>query len=399
MPVFSYTVANRSGKVTKGSSHAADERSLEQLLEREGKLLIEVLKSDEASRKTLRSGRVRRGELIEMAYHLSIICQAGIPILSGLEDFKDQRASPRMKRILEEVLEDVNAGLLLSEALARHPKAFGEIFINLVRAGEASGSLDVVMERLYKEMEWQSGIRNQLVQAMIYPIILILALSGLVILLLTFLLPRVLGLFPAGTLDLPLPTKILLFVSGLLQSHWPLLLGGILGLAAGIHITRQFSPGRYLIDKMLIQLPLLGGVILDIAIARFFSTFRTLFASGVEVLRAIEISGKSSGNNVINARAQQMHDNISKGSLLSEAVNKVDEFDSMIRNLVNMGEKSGQTAMTMEKITGYFDTVIPRRVKRMISIMEPAIIILAGLLVGFVLVGTLLPVFNLYSTL
>lgn len=399
MPAFTYTAANGTGKVVKGVSFEPDEGALEQHLEQDGMTLVRILNVEEKQARAGRFRRVNRTDLIELSYHLSVISAAGIPLISGLVDFAEQRATPRFRKMLEEIIKDVNNGMLFSEALARRPGAFGKIFINLTKAGETSGSLDVVMERYYKEMEWQSRIRAKLYQALVYPSFLLLALSGLVVLLLTFLLPRVMGVFPEGTLELPLPTKILVFCSDLIRNHWTALLFLVLLTPLAVKLVRMSARGRYLTDGLLMRLPLVGKVVLDISVARFISTFRTLFGSGVEIVKSLEIAGDSSGNSVINARAMGITEEIMGGSLLSHAFGKVNEFNSMIKNLINMSEKTGQTAMALERITDYFDTVIPRQVKRMLAVMEPAIIIAAGLVVGFVLVGTILPIFNLYSAI
>jgi type IV pilus assembly protein PilC len=399
MPAYTYTAASDTGKVIKGTSFEPDEGALEQHLEQEGMTLVRVVRVHDKPAGAGRFSRVRRNDLIELAYHISVMSAAGIPLITGLEDFAKQRATPRFRGMLEGIIKDVNNGMLLSEALARRPGAFGKIFINLTKAGETSGSLDVVMERYYKEMEWQGRIRAKLYQALVYPSFLLLALSGLVVLLLTFLLPRIMGVFPEGTLDLPLPTKILIFCSDLIRDHWTALLLLVVLMPLAVKLFRMTERGRYATDSLLMRLPLVGKVVLDISVARFISTFRTLFGSGVEIVRSLEIAGDSSGSSVINARAKGITREIMGGTLLSHAFGKVDEFNSMIKNLINMSEKTGQTAMALERITDYFDTVIPRQVKRMLAVMEPAIIIAAGLVVGFVLVGTILPIFNLYSAI
>ena len=200
-------------------------------------------------------------------------------------------------------------------------------------------------------------------------------------------------------MELPLPTKILVACSGFIQSHWILLLSFAILIPACIKITRLFNKGKYLTDFILIKLPLVGRIVLDVAVARFFSTFHTLFEAGVKIINSLKIAGASSGNSVISRRINRASEDIMKGALLSEAFEKIKEFNTMILNLVRMSEKTGQPDRALERITKYFDTVIPRKVKKMISFMEPAIIIAAGVLVGFILIGTLLPLFNLYSSM
>jgi len=399
MPVYTYSAADKSGRVKKTSSFASSEYALERKLDGEGQLLVDVLKVDKTTTRSGLNYKLKKTDLIEMAFHLSIMTTSGIPILKGLQDYQEQRAGYYLKKILKEVLEDVNSGLLLSEALEKHPNSFGNVFINLVRAGEASGSLDIVMERYYKNAEWESQTRSRLLQALAYPSFLIMALTGLVVLLLTFLLPKVMGFLSTENIELPLPTKILIFASEQLQSNWIILLGLAASIPIAIKFLRYSDRGKYLTDLGLMKLPVVGPIVKDVAVARFISTLQTLLTSGVELIKALEVAGSASGNQVIINRISAMIDSITRGSLLSQAFEKVKEFNSLILNLIQMSEKTGQTTFALERIVGYFDTVIPRKVKKLIGVMEPSITICAGLLVGFVLVGTLLPIFNLYSAL
>ncbi|MBU0754671.1 MAG: type II secretion system F family protein, partial [Planctomycetes bacterium] len=227
---------------------------------------------------------------------------------------------------------------------------------------------------------------------------LILALVGLVSLLLTFLLPKVLGMLPAGEASIPLPTKILLASSDFLQTHWIWMLGLLCSLPLVWKGIRVSQSGQYITDKFLMHFPIIGGVVLDVAVARFISILRTLLSSGVEVIQALEISGGASGNAVMRKRSATIIEDIRKGALLSEAFRRVKEFNSMIQSMISMSEKTGQITQVLERVSNYFDTTIPRKVKKMIAVMEPTIICMAGILVGFVLVGTLLPLFNLYAS-
>jgi type II secretory pathway component PulF len=220
----------------------------------------------------------------------------------------------------------------------------------------------------------------------------------LVVLLLTFLLPRVMGLLPADGENLPLPTKVLMISSQFLQVYWIELLVAVISIPIILKLVRMTIKGRYVTDLILHRLPLIGVIVLDIGVARFISTLRTLLVSGVEVVNSLKIAGNSTGDSVLIQRTEGIADSITKGSLLSEAFKQVKEFNSMVQSLISMSERTGQTTQALDRITDYFDTTIPRRVKRMISIMEPGVIALAGIIVGFVLVGTLLPIFNLYSS-
>ena len=397
MPVFTFSAADKRGRVSKAKAFATSEMILERDLDREGMMLVKVHGSVETKTPVGSRLRVSRNDLIEMAYHLSVLCASGVPLIKGLEDFKDQNASSNLKRILEKVLEDVNNGRLLSEALARHPRAFSAFFVSLVKAGEASGRLDQVMTRYYKEMEWQTSIRSHLMQALVYPAFLFLALTGLVVLLLTFLLPRVMALFPEGGVELPLPTKILVVASDTLSDHWMLFAGAAAAIPMTLGLLRATTWGRYALDLAVMRIPCIGGVVRDIAVARFISTFNVLLASSVEIMETLKIASPASGNAVIARRGREISDRILQGSLLSEAFVRVKEFGSLVQNLIAVGEQAGRITESLDRVNAYYDTQIPRKVKKALAVMEPTVILLAGLSVGFVLVGTLLPIFNLYS--
>lgn len=399
MPVYTFSATNDLGEILKDTLSAPDEISLERKLDQQGQTLIKVIKAQEKKKKTVTSVKISKRDLTDLAYHLSILSASGISILDSLDDFKNNRSSKRLRPVLEDVINNINQGDMLSTALGKHQVTFGKIFISLVRAGEESGRLDVVMERFYKEMEWRDKIKGQVVQAVVYPSLLVLALTGLVVLLLTFLLPKVMGMYPEGEVVLPFCTQILISCSEFLQDFWPFLVIGLILIPICINILRWSEKGEFLTDNALMKIPIMGGVVRDVAIARFISTFRTLLGSGVEILNALKIGGEASGNCVIKRRALEIEEGVRAGSLLSEAFNKINEFNSMIKNLINMSEKSGQITTSLERITQYYDTTIPRKVKKSISIIEPLIIVTAGAVVSFVLIGTLLPLFNLYSSL
>ncbi|MFH1999104.1 MAG: type II secretion system F family protein [Planctomycetota bacterium] len=398
MPVYTFKETDLSGKVKKRSSFAPSEFALEREIESEGRTLVKILEVRQGSQVSNPGMKIKKTDLIEMAFHLSIMSASGIPLLTGLEDFCEQRATPRLKRVLNDIIREVNSGRLFSEALEKHPKAFDPVFVSLIKAGETSGSLDIVMERYYKDAEWQMQTKQRLIQALVYPTMLIGALTGLVVLLLTFLLPKVMNLFPVG-MKLPLPTRILVMTSQWVQSNWIALLGLVIMIPVAVHVARFFSKGRFYSDMGLMKLPVIGGIVRDVAVARFIATFRTLLGSGVTVIKALEVAVQASGNQVIIERVSRSIVEITNGALLSQAFEPIKEFSSLIQNLIRMSERTGQTMAALDRITDYFDTTIPRAVKRMISIMEPAITIAAGMLVGFVLVGTLLPIFDLYSVL
>lgn len=281
MPLYKVKSITRDGTIVDDEFNLPDKDALHKVLEKEGKIFVSAKESEKRTTDIKARGKAKVGDLTDLLTYLSITVSTGIPVTTGLEDFICQTRSPMFKAVLQSILDRVTRGERLSEAFGRYENYFGKIFINVIKAGEETGALDVVMDKLKIQLDWQTKIKSTFKQAMIYPAFLITAICGLVVLLLTFLLPRIMGIYQESSLELPLPTKIIVAASEFIRGNWVVLTAFVVALPVTFVIVRKFDKGRLAIDKFFLGLPVFGPILCEISLARFTVIFKTMMFSGV----------------------------------------------------------------------------------------------------------------------
>jgi type IV pilus assembly protein PilC len=399
MPLYSLKTIAEDGSVAVLDRSAPSRSSLEETAEREGLVLLKVEERENVAATAGKSGKIKLADLNELLIYLSITHSSGIPLTTALDEFSSRVKGARFKAILTDIYGKVMRGKSLSDSLAEYQKYFGLILVNIVRAGEESGALDEILERYRKQLEWQIKIKAVFKQAMIYPAFLFTAVLGLVVLLLTFLLPSVMNIFEETDIELPVLTQALVSISDFLIANGVPFLAVLLAIPIGITTAKRFRKSRQIIDRIVYRIPIFGRIASEIALARFTVVLQTLIASGVEIARALEIAGSSSGSTYIKTLSQQVIEQIRVGKDLSTAFVVFDDISPLLSRMVAIGEKSGKIVQALNNCYRYFDTSIPTKVKRTISILEPAIIMVAGVLVGVILLGTMMPMYSIYSEL
>ena len=397
MPLYRYKSISEEGVAEKGEVSAPDWAALKRHVEKGGRILVKATAKEESSRLSHRFGKIKVSDLTDLLIYLSITNSSGLPVTTALEDFIEQTKKASFKEVLKDIRSNVQRGLKLSEAVAKYQGYFGTIFINVVKAGEETGSLDVVMDKLRIQLDWQTKIKSTVKQALVYPAFLILAVSGLVVLLLTFLLPRIMGIYAESNIELPMATQVLISVSDFMRGNWLPLLCAVLSVPTAVFITRRFKSGKVLTDRLLFKVPAVGKILSEISLARFTVVLKTMLSSGVEIVKSIDISGSSSGNTYIEKLSQETIDDVRNGKALSVAIEKFKEMNLLLPRMVTIGENTGRIGEALDCAYNYFDLSIPKKVNKMISMIEPSIIIVAGILVGFILLGALLPIYTMYS--
>lgn len=395
MQAFEYHALARDGRAVVGELFAPTEAELDRRLERDGLLLVRARLVRTAAR--ARELRLADDELVALTTQLATVHGAGVPILDGLESIGKRMRRRGGAELVEQLIACLQAGQSLSEAMARHPRAFSQVYRASVEAGEASGALDVVLQRLARYLEWARAMRATAAQALVYPAILLAAISGLVVLLVTFVIPRIVRLFPAGQRDLPAPTRALLAVSEFLADHWTWLVP--LGAAAAVALIVAARLPAVLLrwHGWLLELPFVGDVARQLAIARFASTAATLQAAGCDAFTVLSVSAKSCGNRALEAQFERVTHNVRAGQPISEALAREPRVDPLLVQMVAIGEKSGQLDECLDRVVHHYDEEVPRAVKRFVSIAEPALLLAAGALVAFILLAAVLPIFELYG--
>jgi len=394
---FDYVAANARGELVAGIAWAKDEQDLDRKLESQGMVLTRARSVTEG--RGSRPIRVRPQELVLFTSQLATVTGAGIPLVEGLAGIRERTRSRSMRRLLEELGIALRSGETLSKVMGSYPGVFPPVYRASVQAGEASGALDRVLVRLAAHLEWVQGMRAAVSQALIYPMCLFAAVLGLIVILLYFLLPRILVLFPAGVADLPMQTRIVMALSTGLRANasWIVLLSGA-GLL-GLFLWRRTARGRASFDGFLLRVPRLGPILRSIASSKFACTASILQSAGCEVFSVLEISASTCGNACLARGLRRSAELVRQGAPISEALASDPRVDPLLVQMVSVGEKTGALDRCLEKLVAHYDHEIPRVVKRFLALLEPAILIVAGIIVAFILLAALLPIFQLYETM
>lgn len=399
MRSFSWEAVDAQGVLCRGEARAADEAQLEEQLARRGLVLVRFLLLRTWARREPRPPRAGRAELAEFARYVSVTSRAGLSVVDSISDFAARSRDAGLRRTLQSVAEEVRAGAPLAEAFARRGRAFDPVFIAMVRAGEASGSLDDAMLRAAEQLEFQLAVRHQVRGALVPPAILAVAVTGLVILLITFLLPRLMAVMGGTGVELPAPTRLLLAVSELLTAHWPWLLGGAAAAAAGARLALRRPALALRASGLALRLPVLGPLLRLSAEARFCSTMRSLLVAGVDAVRALQMAAGTAGSRWMEARLQLTARRLQAGEPLAEAIGSVDGLSPLLARMLQLGEKAGSLPQTLGTAVEHYAAEIPRAVKRTLQVLEPALVVGAGCTIAFIVLATILPIFSLYDSL
>jgi general secretion pathway protein F len=393
---FAYRAADRRGVLVAGTALAVDELELDARLAAQGLVLA---RAEPVRRGRRRALALSGPERIQLTAQLATVTAAGVPLIEGLAAIRARIGGPRARALLDEVLGALQGGAPLSQALEAHPRAFPPVYRASIVAGEASGALDKVLTRLARHLEWARGMRAATLQALIYPALLSLAVGGLIAILLLFLLPRVVGLFPAGMADLPTQTRFVLALSATLRAHgvWlTLMLGGV-----GVGLVRAWrSPaGRARLDRALLALPAFGRLARALATGKFAGTAALLQGAGCDVFTVLRVAAGACGNAAMAAAFVRASERVRGGSGLAEALEGEREVDPLLVQLVAVGERSGTLEGCFERVAAHYDAEVPRAVARLLALFEPLLLIVAGCVVAFLLLAALLPMFQLMESL
>jgi general secretion pathway protein F len=403
MPVYEYTALDGSGKSVNGIIDADSPMTARQRLRGSGIFPVDV-KETSARPRDLRSGpvsvsallkRIRPGEVSVATRQLSILLGAGVPLVASLEALISQITNPLFKKIVAQIKESVNEGNSLAYALSSHHRIFSSVYVNMVRAGEASGSLDVVLDRLADLGEHQQALRGRFKAALAYPIFMLFIGTLILFFLITFIVPNITQIFREMHQTLPIPTVVLINVSNFLKSFWWLIL---LAIAAGIVIIRQLKNtprGRYVWDEVKLRIPVLGPINNKMAVARFGRTLGSLLKAGVPLISALQIVRNIVNNAIIADVIDNTVEEIQAGKSLANPLAQSRWFPSIVVQMISVGEQSGELEAMLSKIADTYDRDVESQIMAMTSMLEPVMILVMGLIVGFIVISILLPIFEM----
>jgi general secretion pathway protein F len=404
MPIFEYRGFNEAGRSVDGIREAESPKGLRALLRKEGVFVSEV-KAEEAKKREsaaeqadvrrLWSGRISAEEVSIMTRQLATLVGAGIPLVEALTALVDQIDHERLKRVVSQVKQRVNEGSTLADAMALHPRIFSQLFVNMIRAGEHSGALHVVLVRLADFTEAQARLRSKVMGTMAYPIIMVIVGSLIMGVLLTVVVPKVTKMFDDMKMTLPLPTRILMFFSNNLQKYWYLVLGTIL-LTLYVFWRYIHTPnGRTWWDRKTLDAPIFGKLVRMLAIARFSRTLSTLLKSGVPLLTAMDIVKAIVTNTILSGVIDQSRDAIKEGESIAAPLRRSGEFPPMVYHMVAIGERSGQLEEMLLNVANAYDAQVETRMTALTSLLEPIMIVGMGGVVAFIVMAILLPILQM----
>src|SRR5687767_8811529 len=399
MPVFVYRAADRRGQTVDGVMEAADAKAVVERLHKEAYFPIKVaVQGDRAALFSFGGGssRVRGRDLLAMTQQLATLFEAGLPLDRALAILEELAPSARVKTIVGDLLRSVRGGTSLSEALAKHhPRPFSRLYINMVRAGEKGGVLEVSLRRLAEFLEARAAFNEAVVSALAYPLVITTVGAGAIVFLMTFVIPRFATIFEDLGQTIPLPTQILLSVSAALQTYWwvgaIVALGGVLGW----RVWTANPQGRLAWDQTLLRLPLVGALTMKVETARFARTLGTMLRSGVPVLGAMGVVGDMMSNQAVGLAVARLADGVKRGGTIATGMQQHGAFPALAVHMVRVGEETGRLEEMLLKVAETFETDVRTDLKRVLGLLEPAIILAMGVLVAFIVVAMLLAIFSI----
>ena len=392
MAIFSYRATTMEGAIVEGAIEAADEKSAIERLKNSGIIPLKVAAPEEGIKKriTLRSSKT---DLLTFTTELSSLLSAGLPLDRSLNILSEISESKDMKNIVQSILKSIREGSSFSDALQRHPKVFPRLYINMIRAGEAGGVLDVVLDKLNEFLESSKELKEHVLSVMIYPIILIVTSGISIIILLTYVLPKFSVIFAELGSSLPLPTQVLLKFSNALKSYWWIVLSVMI---AGWIIFKNYiksDTGRYNWDAF--KLKLMGEVIRKLETARFCRTLGTLLRSGVPLLQALNNARDVINNQVIASAIDAVSAGAKEGKGIAVPLSSANVFPPLALSMIKVGEETGQLDNMLMKVASTYEKSLNVAIKRFVSLLEPAMILSMGLIIGFIVISMLMAIFSL----
>ncbi len=397
---FSYK-ALKDNKVVKGKIEADNRQKLIEFLKTKNYLIIDI----KEEKKTLSNiydaffSRVTFVDVVDLTRQLAIMLNAGLTIMDSLDILKKQMTKPALIRLINSIDDEVRAGNSLSQALKKHPTIFNNLYISLVRAGEASGKLDEILLRLAENLEKEREFRGKIKGALIYPVIVVVGMVSVIFILITFVVPSLLNLYKDFNIDLPLSTRILIAVSGFFQKSWVLIVVSIVALYFVLKNYFSTRAGRRFKDMFILKIPVVKLVIKVSALTDTTRTLSILIGSGVSILDSLDIVVETSSNMVFQEAFRVIHTRIEKGESLGKSLEEAEIFPPILVQMATVGEQTGHLDETLMRISKYFEMESEMAIKAMTILIEPIILVFLGIGVGSIVVSIITPIYSLTSSI
>lgn len=405
MPSFAYKLRLSSGAISQGVIDAADQNAaIARLKHRQGvilelkpnkKNLLEILKTTDLSKLSLFKPKPKSKDIVIFSRQLATLVSAGVPLVKGLTVLTEQIENPGFKDIVSDIKENIESGQTIYDSMKKHPSAFSNLYVSMIKAGEIGGILDVILERLSSYLESSEELKGKVKGALIYPAIIALVAMSVTVFLLVFVIPKFRVMFTDFGTELPWPTKILITASDFMKANILYLLGAVAAIVvAGAHFYKT-NYGRFQADKLFLKLPMFGILLKKVAVAKFTRTLGTLVKSGVPILQALDTVAQTSGNRVIEAAIMNAKESVKEGEKISTPLKSANLFPPMVVQMIAVGEETGNLDVMLTKIADFYDQEVDAAVKGLTAMIEPVVMVVMGLAVGFIVIAMFMPMFEI----
>ena len=411
MPLYAYKGIGPNGKPVSGVKDADTPKGLRQAMRRDGVLVTEVEISrgakkgaQGAARKSLLKrevsfgdlgGGVKKTDVTAFTRQLATLINAGIPLAEALGALFEQLDSVKLKTLVGEVRTAVNEGASLADSLAKHPEAFNELFVSMVRSGETAGNLDQVLVRLADFQESSAKLRSKVTSAMVYPVIMVIVMAGIMTVLMVGVVPRITALFDTQDQALPLNTQLLIWVADMMADYWWLMFLGAAGMAYGFRTWTKTENGRRQWHGFLLRMPLFGPILRRVAVERFARTLGTMLQAGVPMIRSLETAKAVLGNVVLAEVIDKAKAAVTEGESLAVTLQRSGQFPATVTHMIAVGERAGQLESMLLRVADAYENEVTMKLEKMTSVLEPLMLVVMGGAVAFVVFSILMPIMEL----
>ena len=398
MPLFEYTAKNATnGQIMKGQMQAQTRDEVVGHIRKNRMILVNIREAPKQMKFSLGQPGIKTRDVVIFTRQFATMINSGLPLVQSLSILAAQTENKALKEVTKQVVFDVEAGNTLADAFSRHPKAFSGLFVNMVAAGEAGGILDTILLRLATFLEKSDALIRKVKGAMVYPGVIMSVAAIAVAVLLIFVIPTFQKMFASVGMELPLPTRIVIAMSDFLINYWWALIAIIIAAIYAVRSYYKTPNGRKQIDQMLLNAPVLGDLLRKSAVSRFTRTLGTLISSGVSILDGLEITAKTAGNRVIHDAVMESRNSIAGGETIAGPLEKSKVFPPMVISMIAVGEQTGGLDEMLSKIADFYDEEVDVAVSALLSLMEPMMIVILGVIVGGMVVAMYLPIFDMMN--
>jgi type IV pilus assembly protein PilC len=399
MPMYEYTARNATtGQIQKGQLDVPSQAEVSSYLRKNRLILVSVREAPKQIKLSLGIQRVKTRDIVIFTRQFATMINAGLPLVQSLNILSQQTENKLLAEITKSVVYDVESGNTLADAFRKHPRAFSDLYVNMVAAGEAGGILDTILLRLATFLEKNDALVRKVKGAMVYPAVILSVAAIAITVLLIFVIPVFESMFASVKLELPLPTRIVIGLSKFLIHYWWVVLAGLVGAVFSVRKYYATTGGRRTLDRLLLRSPVLGDLLRKSAVSRFTRTLGTLISSGVSILEGLEITAKTAGNMVIHDAVMASRQSIAGGETIAGPLAESKVFPPMVISMIAVGEQTGGLSEMLTKIADFYDEEVDVAVGALLSLMEPVMIVVLGVVVGGMVVAMYLPIFDMMNT-